>query len=96
VPASVSWLEELIEGQAEAAVTVPVPGVGVGVPVDGVGVGLTITLPPVPGLEMSLGPQPASASALQPTSSRPWMFFTDVSPNGWTNHGASPPPLGAC
>jgi hypothetical protein len=67
-------------GQPDAGVTVPVPGVGVG---DGVGVGaglLMITSPPVPGEPMSLGPQPASARALQPTSNKPWIFFTMGSP----------------
>jgi hypothetical protein len=46
------------------------------------------TLPPVPGEAMSLGPQPASASALQPTSNKPWIFFTMNSPS-WSS-GASP------
>ena len=72
--------EGLDEGQAEAGVTSAGPvGVGVGA---GVGAGLLIVMsPPVPGDAMSLGPQPASASALQPTSNRPWMFFTVISPS---------------
>ena len=47
VPPSVSWLDELIDGQAEAAVTpVGVGVVGVGV---GVGAGLLMVTPPAPG-----------------------------------------------
>ena len=58
-------------GQPLAGVTLPPVGVGVGVGV-GEGAGLLMmTFPPVPGEASSLGPQPASASALQPTSSKP-------------------------
>ena len=74
-------------GQPAAAVTVGAEvGVGVGV---GAGVGwLMTTLPPVPGEAMSVGPQPASASPLQPTSIRPWNFFTWYPP--WMEAGAIP------
>jgi hypothetical protein len=62
-------------GQPAAAVTV-LAGVGVG---EGVGAGaglLIVTLPLLPGDAISLGPQPARASVLQPNASGHNFFVT--------------------
>src|SRR6187402_823009 len=69
VPESVSPCGSEIVGHPAAGVTSTGPvGVGVGV---GAGAGglLIVMLPPVPGEAMSSGPQAASASTLQPSTS---------------------------
>ena len=89
VPPSVSPCGSAMVGHPAAATTVEVVGVGVGA---GAGAGglLMVTLPPVPGEATSPAPQPATASELTPSTSKPETVLTFVSPWVWAGHRFDP------